>query len=419
MKHGSNQPDFLLTSPQFRETDRNLHPLCPSPDCVSANIPPPQLPSSPKEGFSSILNFWSTMEQTSGLSASATVMRCNPPLANAFSRNRGDVNQPSSGTTSDMDSISNSNSSRPQHNGHFKALESSGLSVHSEGSSDIDNLSAAYEIVAPKSSHTPRPLPPQPKTFRPLVGSPFGEYVNILKNGSSESRPILLEREESPPILPPKSPYLNRGSRNDEIPVNGYQTMPRRNGTLPKPIESKLPPSPARTLAGNGTANLTNNTKPIVNNGTNYNLNRLSPNFRYSFHRLPEIPPKGNSERSISLYGADREFQSGMPSRTTASRPVSAMNSTVGMFRVRYPTMSTTHTPTNVSIAKTKTNDSATRSFSQTPTPRRSSTPRVVEVNFCHGRLNGSSVRTNGYANISSNFYQGCRPKVSSNILIY
>ncbi|KAM7537167.1 hypothetical protein Aperf_G00000078766 [Anoplocephala perfoliata] len=406
MKHGSTQPDLLLTSPHFREIARNDHPMCPSPNCVSANIPPPQLRSPSMEGFNSIFNFWTNMEQASRRSASATMPRCNAPLANGFSQSRGSVYQPSSGTASDMDSISNSNSSKPQYNGHLKAMESS---AHSEGSSDTGNPSAAYKIVAPPKSAQPlRPLP-QPKIIRPLSGSAFRETVNIPKYGSSESRPILPEREESPPILPPKSPYLRPESRNNAVSVNGYQTMPYRNKTLPKRAETNLLPSLAGTPVRNGTPNLTNNTKPVVNNGTKYDSNRFNKNFRYSFNRPPEIPPKGASVRAISLYGADQEF--GTPSTTTASHSVPMLNSPIGTFRVRYPTMSTTHAPTNVPSAKTKTSHSPTKPFSRAMAPRPSSTSRVVESDFCHDRLNGSPVHTNGYTNVSPNFFQGFRPK--------
>lgn len=414
MNHGSSsRPNFLLATPlHFPETDRSLHQMCASPDCVSTNIPPPQLPqSSPKEGFSSILSFWADIEQSSSRSTSITTPRLHPPPTNGLSRNRvgGGVNHHSSGTTSDMDSISNSTSSRPQKNGPLKPPGSSILSIHSGESSDIDNFSAPYEIfVPPKLAKTPKsiPSPPQPKVFQPPNGIEHGECTKIPKNELFLPPPVPFEREDSPPSLPPKSPLLHPVSRN-----NGIQTMPRLNGNSPKSNEPKLPSPPisAKILPQNGINNYSNNPKPVMVNGNirNSNFHLFNSSFRYSFNRPLETPPKGLTGRSTSAYGDVPEIPPEISLKSASTRPASAMTTNVGLFQVRYPTMSMTHTAVNVPIMKFETNESSARLFNQTSSLGGGSS-------FQRGRVNGSSLRTNGYVNITSNFYRNARPSVSS-----
>nr|CDS30902.1 tyrosine protein phosphatase non receptor type [Hymenolepis microstoma] len=411
MNHGSSsRPNFLFATPRhIPDTDRSLHQMCLSPDCVSANIPPPQLPqSSPKEGFSSILSFWADIEQSSSRSTSITMPRLNPPLTNGLSRCRvgGGINHLSSGTTSDMDSISNSTSSRPQKN---EPLKPSG----SEESSDIDNFSAPYEIIVPpKPPKTPKPIlsTPQTKVFQPPYGIGYGEYANIPKNGPPLPPPVPPEKEDSPPILPPKSPILRPVSQDNRILLNGIQSMPRLNGNSLKSNEPKPPsPIPIKILLQNGKSN---HNKPVMANGNTKrsNFNRFSPNFRYSFNRPPdEKPNKISTARSISAYGAVRELTPELPLKSTSKRPATAMDTNVGVFQVRYPTMSVTHAPTNVPIVKAETDQNTTQSFNHTPVPRRSSS-RGGESSFQFGGENRRSLRTNGYVNVAPNFCRNSRP---------
>ncbi|KAM3176133.1 hypothetical protein ACTXT7_007116 [Hymenolepis weldensis] len=416
MNHGSSsRPNFLFATPlRFPDTDRSLHQMCASPDCVSTNIPPPQLPqSSPKDGFSSILSFWTDIEQSSSRSTSITTPRLQSPLTSGFSRNRvgGGVNHHSSGTTSDMDSISNSTSSRPQKNGPLKPPGSSILSVQTGESSDIDNLSAPYEIfVPPKLAKTPKPIPspPQPKVLQPPNDIEYRECAKILKNELFLPPPVPFEREDSPPILPPKSPLLHLVSRNNEI-----QTMPRLNGNSAKSNEPKLPspPIPAKIPPQNGINNYSNNPKLVMANGNirNSTFHLFNPSFRYSLNRPLETPPKGLTGRSTPTYRDVLEIPPEISLKSTSARPASAMTTNVGLFQVRYPTMSMSHTAINVPIMKFETNENSARLFNQIPTPRRSSS-RGSESSFQQGRVNGSSLRTNGYVNVASNFYRNARP---------
>ncbi|VUZ51548.1 unnamed protein product [Hymenolepis diminuta] len=414
MNHGSSsRPNFLLATPlHFPDTDRSLHQMCTSPDCVSTNIPSPQLPqSSSKEGFSSILSFWTDIEQSSSRSTSITTPQLHPSPTNGFSRNRvgGGVNHHSSGTTSDIDSISNSTSSRPQKNGSLKPLGSSILSIHSGESSDIDNFSAPYEIfVPPKFAKTPKSIPsPQPKVFQPPNGIEYGECARIPKNEHFLPPPVPFEREDSPPILPPKFPLLHPVSRN-----NGIQTMPRLNGGSPKSNETQLPSPriPTKIPSQNGINNCSSNLKPVKANGNigNSNFHLFNSSFRYSFNQPLETPPKGLSGRSTSAYGDVPEILPDFPLKSASTRPASAMTTNVGLFQVRYPTMSMTHTAVNVPIMRFETNESSARLFNQIPISRRSSS-RGGESGFQRGRVNGSPLRTNGYVNVTSNFYRNAR----------
>ncbi|VDN99207.1 unnamed protein product [Rodentolepis nana] len=400
MNHGSSsRPNFLFATSRHLDADRSLHQMCLSPDCVSANIPPPQLPqSSPKEGFSSILSFWADIEQSSSRSTSITMPRLNPSLTNGLSRSRvgGGINHLSSGTTSDMDSISNSTSSRQQKNEPLKPSRS-------EESSDIDNFSTPYElIVPPKPSKTPKPMlaTPQTKVFQPPNGIGYGEYANISKNGHSLPPPLPSEMEDSPPILPPKSPLLRPVSQDNRILFNGIQTMPRLNGNSLKSNEPKPPsPLPAKLLPQNGKSN---HNEPVMANGNTRksNFNRFSPNFRYSFNRPLDEPSKISTARSISAYGAVRESTPELPIKSTSKRPATAMTTNIGVFQVRYPTMSMTHTPAKVPIVRVETYQNGAQPLNYTPVLKRSSS-RGGESSFQRGRESRFSLRTNGCANVA------------------
>ncbi|KAM7537993.1 hypothetical protein Aperf_G00000066135 [Anoplocephala perfoliata] len=133
------------------------------------------------------------LEQVLRRSATSAIPKCNLPLANGFSQKWEKANYPQ--------------------------LCHRVLSAHS---SDADYLNALYVTVVPsKSSQPPRPLL-QPKIIRPLSDSALRKNVNIPKDESSESRLILLEREESFPSLLPNSPYLCLKSQNHAVSVNAY-----------------------------------------------------------------------------------------------------------------------------------------------------------------------------------------------------
>ncbi|VDK25000.1 unnamed protein product [Taenia asiatica] len=401
--NGKSKP-HLAYKDTFHGSEHNLSQLCTSPDCVSANIPPPQLQSSPKEGFNSILSFWSVMEQGSSRSTSVTTPRCTLPLTNGFSRLRNANGQLSSGTTSDMDSISNSTSSKPLTGEPVKAPNSSVPSINSEESSDIDNFSTTYEIVVPpKPPKIMKPQIIQPKTFLPPNGVGFGEYVNLPMPSHPQPRLIAIEREESPPTLPPKSPHLRSISRINEtekLPqtptLNGYKTMPHLNGNG-NDLETKKKSStqPAKI--------------PVINTPVDQgdNNNYFNPKFRYSFNRPPEKPPKGARTRSISVYSRVRTTSTEKP-----LRPSSEMQTSRGLMQARHPNTSVTHAhpsiPNLVSTSRMETNHSPTRLCSG-PLPRRFSVSRIEDPIYRHIYSNGEFKKSNSYISSSPYPYLGWR----------
>ncbi|VDM32828.1 unnamed protein product [Hydatigera taeniaeformis] len=397
--NGNSKP-HLIYNDTFHDSERNISQLSSSPDCVSANIPAPQLQCSPKEGFNSILSFWSEMEQASSRSASVTTPRCTLPMTNGFSRLRGVNGQLSSGTTSDMDSISNSTSSKPLTGEAVKAPDSSVPSIHSEESSDIDNLSTTYEIVVPpKPPKIMKSQSTQPKTFLPPNGVSYGEYTNLSVPANPQPRLITIEREESPPILPPKSPLLrsisriNGDEKSSRTPsLNGCKTMPHLNGNGHDfEAKRKLSVQPVKVSAIDTPVNCDSKG------------NCFNPKFRYSFHRPPEKPPKLISTRSSSVYPRVQTMSTEKP-----LRPSSEMQTSRGLIQVRYPNMSIT---SSLSTSRMEANPSPTRTYYRPP-PRRFSTSRIEGPSHHHhhrGYSNGESKRSNSHISTSPCLFSGWR----------
>ncbi|CDS41475.1 tyrosine protein phosphatase non receptor type [Echinococcus multilocularis] len=404
--NGNSNPHFLYND-AFHDSDQNISQMCTSPDCVSANIPPPQLPSSPKGGFHSVLSFWSGLEQASSQSTSVTTPRCTLLPTDRSPHLRSGNVQLSSGTTSDMDSISNSTSSKPLTGGPVKAPDSSFPSIHSEDSSDIDSCSATYErIISAKPPKIMKPQSIQSNSFFPPNGIGFGGYTNLPVESNSRSRLVSIKREESPPILPPKSPLLSPLSRIIEaekylqtVSLNGYKTMPHLNGNK-HDFEAKIN-SPVKSSAVNTPHNRVGNN------------NYFNPNFRYSFNRPPEKPPKSAAIRSTSVYPRVQTSLSEKP-----IRPSSEMQTSKGLLQVHYPYVGAAYAPFGVSslvsTSRMETNHSPTRAYNKPPS-RRSSVPKGEEITYRHGYSNVESMKSNGYANASSCLCSGWRiPRPSS-----
>uniref|UniRef100_A0A5K3ELN1 Protein-tyrosine-phosphatase n=1 Tax=Mesocestoides corti TaxID=53468 RepID=A0A5K3ELN1_MESCO len=401
----------------FSDSDRNISQMCNSPECVSANIPAPQLRSSPKPEFHSVLSFWSDMEQGSSRSLPASILKST--LTNGFTRSRLTTIRPDSSTPSDANFLDNSTINKPLSTGLQKTTNTSAPSNHSEESSDIDNISATYEIfVPPKPPKSTKPITVcnkingQGTIYSEVLRSSNREYTNIPTTTNSQIRLYTTYSEEIPPVLPPKSPLLRPLSRNTErgkYSRNGYQTMPHMNGDRYKVSESRIPNRPLKSSLGTAPTSVVNGI----------------PTNEYLKISTSQSPEKSRGGAALnwtnSTYRDCGVSKVETPIQLQQGTSSSVMQHPVNLFPVRYPTMSMTHS----------TESAATQGYIPRPHSSLSSPGRYKVESLKHTTLtrgvgsvvssvfDGSSIKQNGYQNFSPNAHSEWRSIRASNDLKY